>query len=67
MRKVLLIGCLMTAIAASAQSEEWIPDSVEVDTVAANVVTQTQPDIVEVEWTNRYAWHRRMGNVVSST
>lgn len=53
MRKVLLLICLMTAIVASAQSEEWIPDSIAVDMVAVD--TLTQPDIVEVEWSDRYA------------
>lgn len=43
----------MTAIVASAQSEEWIPDSIAVDMVAVD--TLTQPDIVEVEWSDRYA------------
>lgn len=57
MRKVLFIICMMTAIAASAQTqneeEEWIPDSIEVDTVAADIVERS--DIEEVEWSDRYA------------
>ena len=60
MRKVLLIVCLMTAITASAQVnvvdsvEEWIPDSIEVDTVAMDEDSCQDLEISDCELTNRY-------------
>ena len=64
MRKVMLIVCLMTAIAASAQEnvvdsvEEWVPDSIAIDVTIDSTAVDTQgaiPDIEEVEWNDRYA------------
>lgn len=57
MRKVLFIFCLMTAIAASAQNEERMPDAMAVDSVSVDSLDQTEQgiDIVEVEWSDRYA------------
>lgn len=60
MRKVLFLFCLMTAIAASAQEnvvdsvEEWIPDSIEVDTVAMDEESCQDLEISDCELTNRY-------------
>ena len=60
MRKVLFISCLMTAIAASAQEnvvdsvEEWIPDSIEVDSIAMDEESCQDLDISDCELTNRY-------------
>ena len=57
MKKVImLIGCLMTAIAASAQVnvvdsvEEWIPDSIPIESVNDDF----DLEIAEVELTDRY-------------
>lgn len=57
MKKVImLIGCLMTAIAASAQVnvvdsiEEWIPDSIPIESVNDDF----DLEIKEVELTDRY-------------
>lgn len=71
MRKILLVFCMMTAIAASAQNEEeeWIPDSIEMDPATFMAITlaseepdtigchsiEEEPDIVEVEWDDRFA------------
>ena len=59
MRKAMLFICLMTAIAASAQNveEEWIPDSIATDITTDSTAIDTQesqPDIEEVEWDDRY-------------
>lgn len=60
MRKVLLVFYLMTAMAASAQVnvvdsvEEWIPDSIEVDTVAMDEENCQDLEISDCELTNRY-------------
>jgi hypothetical protein len=57
---MLLIGYLMTAMAASAQVnvvdsvEEWIPDSIEVDTVAMDEENCQDLEISDCELTNRY-------------
>ena len=57
---MLLIGYLMTAIAASAQEnvvdsvEEWIPDSIEVDTVTMDEESCQDLEISDCELTNRY-------------
>lgn len=64
MRKVMLIVCLMAALAASAQEnvvdsvEEWVPDSIAVDITIDSTAVDTRgtnPDIEEVEWSDRYA------------
>ena len=60
MRKVTIISCLMTAIAASAQVnvvdsvEECIPDSIEVDSVAMDEDSCQDHEISDCELTNRY-------------
>lgn len=60
MRKVFLLFCLITAITASAQKnlvdnvEDWIPDSIEVDTVAVNEENRQDLEISDCELTNRY-------------
>lgn len=57
---MLLIGYWMTAMAASAQVnvvdsvEEWIPDSIEVDTVAMDEENCQDLEISDCELTNRY-------------
>lgn len=56
----MFISCLMSAIAASAQEnvvdsvEEWIPDSIEVDTVAMDEESCQDFEISDCELTNRY-------------
>ena len=66
MRKALLFICMMTAIVASAQSEEeeWIPDSIAIDITVDSTAVDTGgsiPDIEEVEWDDRYTVAERDG------
>lgn len=56
----MFIGCLMTAIVASAQVnvvdsvEKWIPDSIEVDSVVMDEDSCQDLEISDCELTNRY-------------
>ena len=57
---MLLFGCMMTAIAASAQVNvvdsvaEWIPDSIEVDSIAMDEESCHDLEISDCELTDRY-------------
>lgn len=66
MRKILLLFCMMTAIAALAQNEEeeWIPDSIAIDITVDSTAVDTEgsiTDIEEVEWDDRYAVAEKEG------